>query len=168
MLFLLINVARFCQTRSAPLLNCASYWTGVSRKDAGVQAREAPRTAKLANVVSQLCTMITGGGGIPLLVAHAYAVCTRHSSLYPGLPAPGCEAITLFNNFVSIYVQRSDFKSIGVLTAMSIMHEGPGLPVFHEAVYEYMSSKIYSVQAIKNEDVPNHSVQILLSQVCHD
>ena len=61
--------------------------------------------------VLQTCTMITGGGGIPPLVVHAYAVYTRrfflpllHPLLAPGYEAtiiPFCTAITMqYNGYV--------------------------------------------------------------------
>ena len=69
--------------------------------------------------VLQTCTMITGGGGIPPLVAHAYAVYTRRfflPSLHP-LLAPGYEA----NSITTLFKYCTADKFWSVMNGLKFM-----------------------------------------------
>ena len=64
-----------------------------------------------------------------------------------------------------LLLQKSDFKVIGVLIAMSLMQGGPGFPVLSPHVYEYMSTQQYLDLNIKDDDIPDPLVRLLLTQV---
>ena len=53
-----------------------------------------------------------------------------------------------------------------MLLAMSALQGGPGLPIFHPAVYEYIVAKEnHNPEQLSVDDVPHRGVKLLLSQV---
>ena len=67
-------------------------------------------------------------------------------------------------NYIILNVQAEDFKTIGKLVATSIVQGGYGLPVFHPAVYHYLTSGKYLGQVSDDKDVPDPQVRMLLSK----
>ena len=62
-------------------------------------------------------------------------------------------------------MQSEDFKLIGKVVATSIVQGGPGLPVFHPAVYNYWTTGDYLGQVVDIDAVPETQVRELLKQV---
>lgn len=49
--------------------------------------------------------------------------------------------------------QRSEFRVLGMLLAMSIVQSGFGLPVLHPAMYQYMMGTAYQEIQLSDDDV---------------
>lgn len=62
-------------------------------------------------------------------------------------------------------LQRFEFRQVGTLIAMSTLQGGPGFPVLHPALYDYIAKGYYSLEDVSDSDVPDPCVQELLSQV---
>lgn len=54
---------------------------------------------------------------------------------------------------------------IGKLVAMSIVQGGSGLPIFHPAVYHYLTTGVYLGQVTADDEVPDPQVRLLLNEV---
>ena len=50
--------------------------------------------------------------------------------------------------------------------AMSILNGGPGFPILHPALFNYIATGDYLDQHLATSDVPVPSVRMLLSEVC--
>ena len=61
--------------------------------------------------------------------------------------------------------QKSDFKNLGILIGMSIVQGGPGLPMLHPAVYQYMTTGKYLDVNMSVKGIPDAGVRILIDQV---
>ena len=55
---------------------------------------------------------------------------------------------------------------MGTLIVMSALQGGPGFPVLLPEVYDYIVSGEYQPQDLKDSDVPDYRVQLLLAEVC--
>ena len=62
-------------------------------------------------------------------------------------------------------MQEGFFKKIGILVGMSIIQGGSGYPFFSPSVYEYICGKELDTIRPALEEVPNLSLQAMLSQV---
>ena len=58
-----------------------------------------------------------------------------------------------------------DYLTLGKLTSISVVQNGPGLPIFMPAVYQYIPSGDYLDQAIDDSLVPYYPARDLLSKV---
>ena len=54
---------------------------------------------------------------------------------------------------------------IGVLTAMSVIQGGPGMPIFSPGIFEYLVTGQYLTRGVCDDDVPDPEVQTLLLEV---
>ena len=77
--------------------------------------------------------------------------------------------VPLFNHYLFSFL-RGNYRTIGAYTAMSIVHGGPGLPIFPEAVLNYLT--ITGVK-IEINSLPLHlkflfEQVILLLHICSD
>ena len=54
---------------------------------------------------------------------------------------------------------------IGKLVAVSVVQGGSGLPIFHPAVYHYLTTGVYLGQVTTDDEVPDPQVRILLNEV---
>lgn len=61
--------------------------------------------------------------------------------------------------------QRSEFRVLGMLLAMSIVQSGFGLPVLHPAMYQYMMGTAYQEIQLSDDDVPEFAARQLIVQV---
>ena len=69
----------------------------------------------------------------------------------------------VFNFIVMfLYLQKSELKILGQYTAMSIVQGGPGFPVLHANVYNYIVTGKYIGVHTPDEDVANPTVVALL------
>ena len=65
-----------------------------------------------------------------------------------------------------VFFQRSEFRNIGTLIAMSITQGGHGFPVLHHTVYQYMVTGSYLNDDIDVNDIPHTGVRVLVEEVC--
>ena len=65
-----------------------------------------------------------------------------------------------------IFLQRSEFKMLGSLIAMSIIQGGPGFPLLLPLLYGYISTGHYNLELLTDSNVPDFQVHTLLAEVC--
>ena len=66
---------------------------------------------------------------------------------------------------VSIFPQKNNFFSLGVYTALSIIHGGSGMPVFAEPVYDYFITGKYQKVEIDAQDIPDTFLKFIIEKV---
>ena len=89
----------------------------------------------------------------------------------PALQACKCLALVAESEVIAAIMlitfistkQKSDFKNLGILIGMSVVQGGPGLPILHPAVYQYMTTGKYIDVNMSVKGIPVKTLESELS-----
>ena len=63
-------------------------------------------------------------------------------------------------------LQNGDFKRIGTLVGMSIIHGGSGYPFFAPSLFQYLCGHDVCTITPSLEEAPDHELKMVLVKVC--